>query len=67
VGRAAPGAPGDRHGVHRDPVAVATGRARSDETLDHLRAFVEELKASGFVAESLRRAGRSDAVVAPPA
>jgi polar amino acid transport system substrate-binding protein len=33
---------------------------------DYLRAFVEEMKASGFVAEALRRSGQS-AAVAPPA
>ena len=31
-----------------------------------LRAFVEEMKASGFVAEALRRAGQEDATVAGP-
>lgn len=46
--------------------AVGTTRARRDETLDFLRMFVEELKADGFVAEALRRAGRRDASVAPP-
>jgi polar amino acid transport system substrate-binding protein len=31
----------------------------------YLRAFVEEMKASGFVAASLKRAGQEDATVAP--
>jgi polar amino acid transport system substrate-binding protein len=47
--------------------AVGTTRTRRDETVAHLREFVEELKADGFIAESLRRSGRRDAVVAPPA
>jgi polar amino acid transport system substrate-binding protein len=33
----------------------------------YLAAFVEEMKASGFVAEALRRANQPDAAVAPPA
>lgn len=32
-----------------------------------LRGFVEEMKASGFVAAALARSGRADATVAPPA
>jgi polar amino acid transport system substrate-binding protein len=32
----------------------------------YLRAFVEEMKASGFVAEALKRAGQEDATVAGP-
>lgn len=32
-----------------------------------LRAFVEEMKASGFVADALRRSNQPDASVAPPA
>ena len=47
--------------------AVGTTRARSEETVTFLRAFVEELKADGFVAASLQRSGRTDAAVAPPA
>jgi polar amino acid transport system substrate-binding protein len=47
--------------------AVGTTRTRRDDTLGFLRAFVEELKADGFIAEALRRAGRRDATVAPPA
>ena len=47
--------------------AVGTTRARSEETVTYLRAFVEELKADGFVAAALERSGRTDAVVAPPA
>src|SRR6266705_316520 len=33
----------------------------------YLRAFVEEMKASGFVAHALKRSGQGDATVAPPA
>ncbi len=33
----------------------------------YLRAFVEEMKASGFVADALKRSGQGDATVAPPA
>lgn len=32
----------------------------------YLRGFVEELKASGFVADALKRSNQPDAVVAPP-
>jgi polar amino acid transport system substrate-binding protein len=45
--------------------AVGTTRSRRPETADFLRDLVEELKASGFVAESLRRARQSDTLVAP--
>lgn len=33
----------------------------------HLRRFIEEMKASGFVAAALARSGQGDAAVAPPA
>ncbi|MET9422808.1 transporter substrate-binding domain-containing protein [Streptomyces sp. NPDC006540] len=46
--------------------AVGTTRTRRPETVAYLRDVVEELKADGFVAEALRRAGRSDDLVAPP-
>jgi len=45
--------------------AVDTTRDRSPRTVAFLRSVVEELKASGFVADSLRRAGCCDAVMAP--
>jgi polar amino acid transport system substrate-binding protein len=45
--------------------AVGTTRNRLPETVRFLRAFVEELKASGFVADALRRANQPDATVAP--
>ncbi|GAB3148476.1 transporter substrate-binding domain-containing protein [Amycolatopsis stemonae] len=47
--------------------AVATTPARQPETVAFLRDLVEELKAAGFVADSLRRAGQAGATVAPPA
>jgi polar amino acid transport system substrate-binding protein len=47
--------------------AVGTTRTRRDDTLGFLRTFVEELKANGFIAAALRRSGRHDATVAPPA
>jgi polar amino acid transport system substrate-binding protein len=32
-----------------------------------LRAFIEEMKASGFVARELQASGQGEAAVAPPA
>ncbi len=49
------------------PQAVGTTRSRRPETVEFLRATVEELKASGFVSSSLARSGQGDAAVAPPA
>jgi polar amino acid transport system substrate-binding protein len=46
--------------------AMGTTRTRKPDTVEFLRAFVEELKASGFVADALRRANRADATVAAP-
>lgn len=45
--------------------AVGTTRSRAPETVDFLRRTVHELKASGFVAASLARAGQTSATVAP--
>lgn len=45
--------------------AVGTARTRRPETVRYLRDLVEELKASGFVADALRRANQPDSVVAP--
>jgi polar amino acid transport system substrate-binding protein len=47
--------------------ALGTTRTRGPETVQFLRAFIEELKAGGFVADALRRANQPDAAVAPPA
>ncbi|MEV0643727.1 transporter substrate-binding domain-containing protein [Phytomonospora sp. NPDC050363] len=44
--------------------AVGTTRTRRPETTAFLRDLVEELRAGGFVAESLRRAGQSESLVA---
>jgi polar amino acid transport system substrate-binding protein len=46
--------------------AVGTAKAKSPETTRFLHGLVEELKATGFVADSLRRSGQS-AAVAPAA
>jgi polar amino acid transport system substrate-binding protein len=45
--------------------AMGTPKGR-DEGARYLARFVEEMKASGFVAEGLRRSGQTGAVVAPP-
>lgn len=47
--------------------AVGVAKARRPETVQFLRDLVEDLKASGFVADSLRRANQLAAQVAPPA
>lgn len=46
--------------------AVGTTVSRAPETVAFLRGLVEELKANGFVADSLRRSGQPGAQVAPP-
>jgi polar amino acid transport system substrate-binding protein len=46
--------------------AVGVPKAKRPEAVRFLRDLVEELKASGFIAESLRRSGQT-AAVAPPA
>ncbi|MET7756934.1 transporter substrate-binding domain-containing protein [Streptomyces sp. NPDC005389] len=47
--------------------AVGTTVDRAPETVAFLRSTVEELKADGFVADSLRRAGQDTGLLAPPA
>ncbi|MFG1627214.1 transporter substrate-binding domain-containing protein [Kribbella sp. NPDC049227] len=47
--------------------AVGTTKDRRPETVAFLHDLVEELKADGFVADSLLRSGQPDASVAPPA
>jgi polar amino acid transport system substrate-binding protein len=47
--------------------AAGTTPDRRPETIGFLHDLIEELKATGFVAESLRRANQPDATVAPPA
>src|SRR5690349_2775664 len=46
--------------------AVGTTRTRSAESVAFLRDLVEELKASGFVADALERAGQRREAAAPP-
>ena len=46
--------------------AMGTPRGR-DAAARYLAGFVEELKASGFVADALKRSNQPDATVAPPA
>jgi polar amino acid transport system substrate-binding protein len=45
--------------------AMGTPKSRGQAAADGLRAFVEEMKASGFVAEALKRHGIQGATVAP--
>jgi polar amino acid transport system substrate-binding protein len=45
--------------------ALGTTRTRAPRTVEFLRRFVEDLKASGFVAEALHRSNQPDATVAP--
>ncbi|GAA2747504.1 transporter substrate-binding domain-containing protein [Terrabacter aerolatus] len=47
--------------------AVGTTRTRSPETVDFLRELVEELKATGFVADALGRSGQRREAAAPSA
>lgn len=47
--------------------AMGAPIGRTPETVAYLRAFVEELKASGFVRAALDASGRPDAQVAAPA
>jgi polar amino acid transport system substrate-binding protein len=47
--------------------AMGLPKGRSAEAVAYLRAFVEEMKASGFVAEALARHGIQGASVAPAA
>jgi polar amino acid transport system substrate-binding protein len=46
--------------------AMGTAKGR-DAGARYLHAFVEEMKASGFVADALKRSNQPDASVAPPA
>ena len=46
--------------------AMGLARARGPAAEAALRAFVEEMKSSGFVAEAMRRHGVAGATVAPP-
>jgi len=46
--------------------AMGTPKGRT-AAARYVRGFVEEMKASGFVAEALRRSNQPSAQVAPPA
>ena len=46
--------------------AIGVPRSRGDAAAAYLGAYVEEMKASGFVAEALKRHGIEGASVAPP-
>ena len=47
--------------------ALGTTLTRAPDTTRFLAAFIEDLKASGFIADRLRRSGQDTALVAPPA
>jgi polar amino acid transport system substrate-binding protein len=47
--------------------AVGTTKSRSPETVLFLHTLIEDLKSSGFIADSLTRSNRPDATVAPAA
>jgi len=46
--------------------ALGTTRTRAPGTVRFLAAAIEELKASGFIRDALRRSGQDPAIVAPP-
>jgi polar amino acid transport system substrate-binding protein len=46
--------------------AVGTSRTRAPDTVRFLAATIEDLKASGFIGDALRRSGQDSAIVAPP-
>jgi polar amino acid transport system substrate-binding protein len=46
--------------------AMGTVKGRDGAAVRYLREFVEEMKASGFVAKALQASGQGDAEVAPP-
>jgi polar amino acid transport system substrate-binding protein len=45
--------------------ALGTSRTRAPGTIAFLTAFIEDLKASGFVRDALRRSGQDSVLVAP--
>jgi polar amino acid transport system substrate-binding protein len=47
--------------------ALGTTRTRDPRTIEFLAAAIEQLKASGFIADALRRSGQDPTLVAPPA
>lgn len=46
--------------------AMGTPKGRAEAGARYLTGFVEEMKASGFVADALKRSNQPDATVAPP-
>jgi polar amino acid transport system substrate-binding protein len=46
--------------------ALGTGRTRAPGTIQFLTAFIEDLKATGFVRDALGRSGQDSALAAPP-
>src|SRR5262245_27041955 len=46
--------------------AMGTPKGRGEAGARYLTGFVEEMKASGFVADALKRSNQPDATVAPP-
>ncbi len=54
----------DRFMIIEQAMAMPKGR---DAATSYLKSFVEDVKASGFVAQALQKSGQGDAVVAPPA
>jgi polar amino acid transport system substrate-binding protein len=46
--------------------ALGTTRTRAPATVRFLAVFIEELKASGFIGDALRRSGQDGALVASP-
>jgi polar amino acid transport system substrate-binding protein len=47
--------------------AVGTPKGRGEAGLQYLKEFVEDIKASGFVAGEIEKSGMGDAIVAAPA
>ncbi|MEU4608552.1 transporter substrate-binding domain-containing protein [Kribbella sp. NPDC023972] len=47
--------------------AVGTTKTRHPDTVAYLHTLIEDLKTSGFIADSLTRSNQPDATVAPPA
>ncbi len=47
--------------------AMGTPKGRGEAGARYLGTFIEEMKASGFVADALKRSNQPDAAVAPPA
>ena len=57
---------GDGRPLHGDPAGHGHAQGPRRRRARYLRGFVEEMKASGFVADALKRSNQ-DAAVAPPA